>query len=130
MVNIPLAAGSGGEKFREAVSQFWLPRWKDSNRRCCLFPPASTRIRDDDLASLNLLEADYAWVTEKIREIAQKYADGRIVSALEGGYALPALGRSVAAHLKVLSDAIDRDYPQNCRTASFRMGFSTNSYLR
>ena len=58
--------------------------------------------KDDELASLKLVEADYTWVTEKIREVAQKYAGGRIVSALEGGYALPALGRSVAAHLKAL----------------------------
>ena len=59
--------------------------------------------RDDELASLNLVEDDYAWVTEKIMEVAQKYAIGRIVSALEGGYALLALGRSVAAHVRVLS---------------------------
>ena len=59
--------------------------------------------RDDDLAALNLLGSYYAWVTERIKEVADKYAQGRIVSALEGGYELHALGRSVAAHIKVLS---------------------------
>lgn len=60
--------------------------------------------RDDDMAMLNLVEADYAWVTERIKEAAGRTADGRIVSVLEGRYALHALGRSVAAHLKVLGD--------------------------
>jgi acetoin utilization deacetylase AcuC-like enzyme len=53
---------------------------------------------------LNLVEADYAWVTERIKEAAGRTAGGRIVSVLEGGYALHALGRSVAIHLKVLGD--------------------------
>ena len=60
---------------------------------------------DDDLASLNLVERDYAWVTERIREVAEVHAANRIVSSLEGGYALPALGRSAVAHLRVLSDS-------------------------
>ena len=60
--------------------------------------------REDDMASLGLVEADYAWVTEQIKAIAARHARGRIVSALEGGYALSALGRSVVAHLRVLAD--------------------------
>ncbi|MEQ1838019.1 MAG: hypothetical protein ABL858_06755 [Candidatus Nitrotoga sp.] len=56
---------------------------------------------DDELAGMNLLEADYAWVTEQIKRVADEYAEDRIVSSLEGGYDLPALGRSVAAHLQV-----------------------------
>jgi acetoin utilization deacetylase AcuC-like enzyme len=51
---------------------------------------------------LRFTEADYAWVTQRIKEVADKYAGGRIVSILEGGYALSALGRSVVTHLKVL----------------------------
>ena len=58
--------------------------------------------REDDMARMNLVEADYTWVTEQIKAIAGKYAHKRIVSALEGGYALHALGRSAAAHIKVL----------------------------
>ena len=59
--------------------------------------------REDDLAMLNLVEADYAWVTEKLKSVADKHAGGRIVSMLEGGYSLSALGRSVAVHVKALA---------------------------
>jgi acetoin utilization deacetylase AcuC-like enzyme len=60
--------------------------------------------REDDMASLNLTEADYAWVTERIRDVALRHAGGRLVSVLEGGYALSALGRSAAAHIRALAD--------------------------
>lgn len=103
MVNIPLAAGSGGEIFRKAVSQFWIPALERFKPQMLFVSAGFDAHQDDELASLNFVEDDYAWVTEKIREAAQKYAEGRIVSALEGGYALPALARSVAAHLRVLS---------------------------
>jgi acetoin utilization deacetylase AcuC-like enzyme len=59
--------------------------------------------RDDELGQLGLVEADYAWITEKITALADKHAQGRIVSCLEGGYNLDALARSVAAHLRVLA---------------------------
>lgn len=104
MVNIPLAAGSNGDTFRTAVSEFWLPALKKFKPQMLFISAGFDAHRDDDLASLNLSEADYAWVTERIKEIAREYANNRIVSALEGGYALPALGRSVAAHLKVLNE--------------------------
>jgi acetoin utilization deacetylase AcuC-like enzyme len=104
MVNIPLAAGSDGKLFREAVSQVWLPSLERFQPQMLFISAGFDAHKDDDLASLNLVEADYTWVTQKIREVAQKYAGNRIVSALEGGYALSALGRSVAAHLKALND--------------------------
>ncbi|MGH8761903.1 MAG: histone deacetylase family protein [Nitrosospira sp.] len=104
MVNVPLAAGSNGEKFRAAVSEDWLPSLEKFKPQMVFISAGFDAHRDDDLASLNLLETDYAWVTERMKEVARKYAHHRIVSALEGGYALPALGRSVAVHLKVLSE--------------------------
>jgi acetoin utilization deacetylase AcuC-like enzyme len=58
--------------------------------------------RDDELGQLGLVEADYAWITTRIKNVAAKHAQGRIVSCLEGGYNLDALARSVAAHLRVL----------------------------
>ena len=103
MVNIPLAAGSNGEKFRSAVSEYWLPALETFKPQMLFISAGFDAHRDDDLAALNLLESDYAWVTERIKEVADKYAQGRIVSALEGGYELHALGRSVVAHIKVLS---------------------------
>jgi acetoin utilization deacetylase AcuC-like enzyme len=60
--------------------------------------------RDDELGQMGLVEADYAWLTRRIMEVANEHAQGRIVSCLEGGYNLSALGRSVVAHLKVLAD--------------------------
>jgi acetoin utilization deacetylase AcuC-like enzyme len=59
---------------------------------------------EDDMSGVSLTEADYRWVSEQIMEIATTYSEGRIVSTLEGGYALDALGRSVEAHLRVLMD--------------------------
>jgi len=103
MVNIPLAAYSSGREFRAAVEQHWMPAL-DAFRPQMLFISAGFDAhRDDDMAMLGLVEADYAWVTEKIKAVAGQYASGRIVSVLEGGYELHALGRSVMAHLKVLS---------------------------
>jgi acetoin utilization deacetylase AcuC-like enzyme len=59
---------------------------------------------EDDMASLGLVEADYAWVTQQLKAVAAESAQGRIVSMLEGGYALSALARSVTTHIKALAD--------------------------
>ena len=104
MVNVPLAAASGGREFRAAVEQHWLPAL-DAYQPEMLFVSAGFDAhRDDDMAMLNLVEADYAWVTGKIKAVADRHAKGRMVSSLEGGYELHALGRSAAAHIKVLGD--------------------------
>ena len=58
---------------------------------------------EDDMAMLRFKDADYAWVTEQVKAVADRHAKGRIVSMLEGGYALSALGRSVVQHLRVLA---------------------------
>jgi acetoin utilization deacetylase AcuC-like enzyme len=60
--------------------------------------------REDDMGQLGLVEQDYAWLTQQIKQVADQHAQGRIVSVLEGGYNLSALGRSVEAHLRVLAD--------------------------
>ena len=105
MVNIPLAAGSNGAMFRKAVEEFWLPALERFKPQVLFISAGFDGHRDDELASLNLVEDDYAWITKKIKGIASAYADNRIVSTLEGGYDLPALGRSVAAHVAVLLDS-------------------------
>jgi acetoin utilization deacetylase AcuC-like enzyme len=102
MVNVPLAAGSGGKEFRAAVERLWLPALEAFEPEMLFVSAGFDAHRDDDMAMLNLVEADYAWVTGKIQDVAQRHAAGRIVSVLEGGYDLHALGRSVAVHLKVL----------------------------
>lgn len=103
MVNIPLAAYSGGAEFRVAVERYWLPALAAFKPEMLFVSAGFDAHREDDMAMLKLVEADYAWVTERIREVAGRHARGRIVSVLEGGYALHALGRSVAAHLRVLA---------------------------
>jgi acetoin utilization deacetylase AcuC-like enzyme len=103
MVNIPLAAHSGGAEFRAAVEQYWLPALESFRPQMLLVSAGFDAHRDDDMAALNLVEADYAWITQRLTEVAARHAQGRIVSLLEGGYELHALGRSAAAHLRVLA---------------------------
>jgi acetoin utilization deacetylase AcuC-like enzyme len=103
IINVPLSAGTGGEEFRAAVTQHWLPALECFKPELLLISAGFDAHRDDDMAMLNLTEPDYVWVTDTLKNVAGKYAHGRIVSALEGGYELHALGRSALAHIKVLS---------------------------
>jgi len=103
MVNIPLPAYTGGERFRNAVSEYWVPAIDAFRPELLLISAGFDAHRDDDMASMSLVESDYAWVTQTLLDLATKHCDGRIVSVLEGGYELHALGRSVMTHLKVLS---------------------------
>jgi acetoin utilization deacetylase AcuC-like enzyme len=102
MVNIPLAAYSGGPEFRSVVENAWLPALHEFAPEMIFISAGFDAHRDDDMASLCLVEHDYAWVTRQIVDLANRHADGRIVSTLEGGYSLPALARSVAAHIRTL----------------------------
>ena len=104
MVNIPLAAYTRGAQLREAVNTHWLPALERFKPQMIFISAGFDAHRDDDMASLGWVEADYTWVTETIAAVAGRYCEGRIVSVLEGGYELHALGRSVAAHLKVLGE--------------------------
>ncbi|MDP2155745.1 MAG: histone deacetylase family protein [Sulfuricella sp.] len=103
IINVPLPAGTDGEAFRKAVSERWLPALERFQPEMLFISAGFDAHWEDDMAMFRLKEADYAWVTQQIKDVAAKHAQGRIVSALEGGYALHALGRSVAAHVKVLS---------------------------
>jgi acetoin utilization deacetylase AcuC-like enzyme len=103
MVNVPLPAYSDGKAFRAAVEQHWMPALNAFKPQMIFISAGFDAHREDELAMLNFVEADYAWVTEKLMAVAKQHAQGRIVSLLEGGYSLSALGRSVAVHLKVLA---------------------------
>ena len=103
MHNVPLKAGSKGEDLRQAVEQQWLPALHAFQPQMLFISAGFDAHREDEMASLGLLEQDYAWVTEQLMAVADRYAEGRIVSVLEGGYDLSALGRSVAAHVKALA---------------------------
>jgi acetoin utilization deacetylase AcuC-like enzyme len=103
ILNVPLAGGTSGGTFREAVMQHWLPALERFQPQMLFISAGFDAHRDDDMGGLALREADYVWVTEELKALAERYAQRRIVSVLEGGYELHALGRSVAAHIKVLS---------------------------
>lgn len=103
MVNVPLSAHSGSREFRAAVESHWLPALENFKPQMLFISAGFDAHREDDLAMLNFVEADYAWVTEKLKAVAARHAGGRIVSMLEGGYALSALGRSALAHIRALA---------------------------
>lgn len=102
IVNAPLRAGDGGIEFREAFTTAILPRLDDFRPDLIVISAGFDAHTRDPLANLNLVEADYAWVTQKLMEVADRHANGRIVSLLEGGYDLEGLARSVAAHVMAL----------------------------
>lgn len=104
MLNVPIKAGTRGDGFREIVSEKWLPRLREFAPELIYISAGFDAHYEDDMGSVGLVESDYAWVTEQLKAVANKSAQGRIVSMLEGGYSLSALARSVSAHIKVLAD--------------------------
>jgi acetoin utilization deacetylase AcuC-like enzyme len=103
MVNVPLSAGAGSREFREAVREAWLPALREFRPELILFSAGFDAHVEDDMAMLRFADADYGWVTEQIAAVAGGHAGGRMVSLLEGGYALSALGRSAVQHIRVLA---------------------------
>ncbi len=102
IVNAPLSAGSGGPQFREAMESAVLPRLAAFRPDLVLISAGFDAHRRDPLAQINLTEDDFAWVTARLMDVADKSAGGRVVSLLEGGYDLVALARSVEAHVCAL----------------------------
>jgi len=104
LVNMPLPAYSKGDAVRELVQTFWIPRLHAFAPQMVFISAGFDAHREDDLGQMGLVESDYAWITHQIKTVAQQYAQGRIVSCLEGGYHLDALARSVEAHVRVLAN--------------------------
>jgi acetoin utilization deacetylase AcuC-like enzyme len=102
MVNVPLRAGSGSQQFREVVEEKWLPALEAFRPEMIYISAGFDAHIEDDMAMMRLVDQDYAWVTQKLVEVAGRHANGRIVSVLEGGYALSALARSVVMHVRTL----------------------------
>jgi acetoin utilization deacetylase AcuC-like enzyme len=98
-VNCPLPPGSGGDALRAAVSERWLAELAAFAPELVIVSAGFDAHRADPVGGLEWDEDDFRWVTERIREVAEASAAGRVVSVLEGGYDLPALGRSAAAHV-------------------------------
>ncbi|SRR6266545_7851760 len=102
VVNAPLSPGDGGEEFRAAMETVILPRLRDFQPDLVVISAGFDAHQRDPLANLNLLEVDFRWATQKIMEVADASASGRIVSLLEGGYDLDGLANSTAAHVTAL----------------------------
>jgi acetoin utilization deacetylase AcuC-like enzyme len=102
IVNAPLKAGDGGAAFRAAFEGRILPRLADFRPEFIVISAGFDAHMRDPLANLNLDEGDFAWATQKIMEVADRWAEGRVVSVLEGGYDLQALANSAAAHVTAL----------------------------
>jgi acetoin utilization deacetylase AcuC-like enzyme len=104
LVKTPLEAGAGSRSFRLAVGDAWLSALEAFRPELIFISAGFDAHWQDEVSDLNLTEHDYAWITREIRSIADAHAQGRIISVLEGGYALQALARSVLAHLSALLD--------------------------
>ena len=102
IVPTPLPARTAGPKFRAAIESTWFPALARFKPEMIIISAGFDAHADDPLAYLELVEDDYTWITRRIREVADTFACGRIVSALEGGYNLGALGRSAVAHVQAL----------------------------
>ena len=103
MLNLPLAPYTRGPEVRALIEANWLPRLEAFKPQMLFVSAGFDAHRDDELGQLGLVEADYEWITRRVKEVADRHAEGRIVSCLEGGYNLGALARSVAVHLRVLA---------------------------
>jgi acetoin utilization deacetylase AcuC-like enzyme len=103
IINVPLPGGTISKDFRAAVTERWLPALDKFQPQMLFISAGFDAHREDDMGGMGLSDADYGWVTDQLKEIAYRHAGGRIVSVLEGGYSLSALGRSARAHVKSLS---------------------------
>jgi acetoin utilization deacetylase AcuC-like enzyme len=103
MINVPVPAYTKGREVREMIEAMWMERLEAFAPQMIFISAGFDAHREDDLGQLGLVEADYEWITQRIKGVADRHAQGRIVSCLEGGYNLGALARSVAAHVRVLA---------------------------
>ncbi|MCV2358951.1 histone deacetylase family protein [Paucibacter sp. TC2R-5] len=103
MVNVPVPAYTKGAEIRALIESMWMPALEAFKPEMIFISAGFDAHREDDLGQLGLVDSDYEWMTQRIKDVAAKHAQGRIVSCLEGGYNLDALARSVGVHLRVLA---------------------------
>jgi acetoin utilization deacetylase AcuC-like enzyme len=103
IINVPLAAMTDGRGFRAAVERYWMPALEAYKPQLVFVSAGFDAHRDDPLAYLKLDDEDYRWVTEMLVDVADRHAEGRVVSTLEGGYNTDALARCVVEHVRVLA---------------------------
>ena len=102
IMNLPMPSRTGGPEFRAAVETSWLPRIEAFRPQLIMISAGFDGHAEDDMSHFNLREQDYAWITRQLHDLAVRHAQGRIVSCLEGGYSLSALGRCVSTHIDEL----------------------------
>lgn len=105
IVNAPLSPGDGSYEFRELWESTLLPKLHAFKPQLLLISAGFDAHRNDPLADLRLGSEDYAWITQRLVDVARAHAQGRVVSTLEGGYNLLALSTSAAAHVGELLEA-------------------------
>lgn len=104
VLNVPLPAGTGSDIFRDVMERVVLPRLDAFSPQLVIISAGFDAHMNDPLAGMNLTTEDFGWVTERLCDVADTHCKGRVVSSLEGGYDLAALGASAAAHVKVLEE--------------------------
>ncbi|WP_189385080.1 histone deacetylase family protein [Advenella faeciporci] len=103
MFNTPVPAFTKSDVIRNIVQNKWLPVLEDFKPEMVLISAGFDAHREDEMGQMDLVEKDYEWITKQLMEVAKRHSQGRIISFLEGGYSLSALGRSVTAHIKALA---------------------------
>ena len=103
MINVPVPPYTRGMAVRELIDVMWMPRLEEFAPQMVFISAGFDAHREDDLGQMGLVESDYEWITLRLKDLADRHAGGKIVSCLEGGYALSALARSVVAHVRVLA---------------------------
>jgi acetoin utilization deacetylase AcuC-like enzyme len=104
IINVPLPAMTGSQGFRDAVERVWMPALDRFKPEMVFVSAGFDAHREDPLAYLKLEDDDYRWVTERLLEVAERHSKGRVVSTLEGGYNVQALGRCVVEHVGAMLD--------------------------
>ena len=104
MLNVPIPAYTRGMDIREIIEMSWIPRLEEFQPEMIFISAGFDAHREDDMGQLGLTEQDFAWITQRVKDVAKRYSQGRIVSLLEGGYVMSPLARSVEAHIRVLAD--------------------------
>lgn len=107
-LNLPMPKGTDAQTWREAVSTHWLPALREFRPQLVMISAGFDSHAEDEMGNFQLQDEDYAWITAELCQIAADFAEGRVVSCLEGGYTLLPLGRAATAHIRVLAN-----YPEN-----------------
>lgn len=102
IIHIPLDAGTASSEFRQAISEQLIPELDRFQPQLLMISAGFDAHKEDPLAQLRLSDQDYTWITEQLMAVAKRHCEEKIVSVLEGGYDLDALGRAAFAHIRCL----------------------------